>query len=59
MNILDIFLLWGSSYEEIFENILRLMCFGVFFEGICSSRNGGIRECYRGFRGMFPEKILS
>ena len=32
MNILDTRLLWGISHEEIFENILRLMRFGVYFE---------------------------
>ena len=31
-NILDTRLLWGISYEEIFENMLRLMRFGVYFE---------------------------
>ena len=30
--ILDTRLLWGISYEEIFENMLRLMRFGVYFE---------------------------
>ena len=34
MNILNTCLLWGSSYEEIFENILRLMRFGAYFERI-------------------------
>ena len=28
--ILDIRLLWGNSHEEIFENILWLMRFGVY-----------------------------
>ena len=32
MNILDKLLLWGISHEEIFENMLRLMRFGVYFE---------------------------
>ena len=32
INILDTRLLWGISHEEIFENILRLMRFGVYFE---------------------------
>ena len=32
MNVLDKCLLWGSSHEEIFENILRLMRFRVYFE---------------------------
>ena len=32
INILDKFLLWGISHEEIFENMLRLMRFGVYFE---------------------------
>ena len=31
-NILDTRLLYGISYEEIFENMLRLMRFGVYFE---------------------------
>ena len=31
-NILDTHLLWGISREEIFENLLRLMRFGVYFE---------------------------
>ena len=26
------YLLWGISREEIFENLLRLMRFGVYFE---------------------------
>ena len=25
-------LLWGISHEEIFENMLQLMRFGVYFE---------------------------
>ena len=25
-------MLWGISHEEIFENMLRLMRFGVYFE---------------------------
>ena len=25
-------MLWGISHEEIFENMLRLVCFGVYFE---------------------------
>ena len=32
INILDKLLLWGISHEEIFENMLRLMRFGVYFE---------------------------
>ena len=32
INILDTRLLWGISYEEIFENMLRLMRFGIYFE---------------------------
>ena len=32
VNILDKLLLWGISHEEIFENMLRLMRFGVYFE---------------------------
>ena len=32
VNILDKLLLWGISREEIFENMLRLMRFGVYFE---------------------------
>ena len=31
-NILDARLLWGISHEELFENMLRLMRFGVYFE---------------------------
>ena len=38
MNILDVCLLWGSSHEEIFENILRLMRFGVYFERILNRK---------------------
>ena len=32
INILDTHLLWGISREEICENLLRLMRFGVYFE---------------------------
>ena len=32
INILDTRLLWGNSHGEIFENMLRLMRFGVYFE---------------------------
>ena len=32
INILDRRLLWGISHQEIFENMLRLMRFGVYFE---------------------------
>ena len=32
INILDTRLLWGISHEEIFENMSRLMRFGVYFE---------------------------
>ena len=32
INILDTHLLWGISREEIFENLLRLMRFCVYFE---------------------------
>ena len=32
INLLDTRLLWGISQEEIFENMLRLMRFGVYFE---------------------------
>ena len=32
INILDTHLLWGIPREEIFENLLRLMRFGVYFE---------------------------
>ena len=32
INILDKLLLWGISHEEIFEDTLRLMRFGVYFE---------------------------
>ena len=31
-------LLWGHSHEEIFENILRLMRFGVYFERILNKK---------------------
>ena len=31
INILDKHLLWGITQEEIFENVLRLMRFGVYF----------------------------
>ena len=37
-NILDTCLLWGNSHEEIFENILRLMRFGVYFERILNKK---------------------
>ena len=30
--------IWGNSNEEIFENILRLMRFGVYFEGILNKK---------------------
>ena len=32
INILDTRLLWGISHKEIFENMLRLMRFGVYIE---------------------------
>ena len=32
INILDTRLLWGISHDEIFENMVRLMRFGVYFE---------------------------
>ena len=32
INILDKLLLWGISQEKNFENMLRLMRFGVYFE---------------------------
>ena len=32
INILDTHLVWGISREEIFENLLRLMRFGVYFK---------------------------
>ena len=32
INISDTRLLWGISYENFFENMLRLMPFGVYFE---------------------------
>ena len=32
MNILDTRLLWGISHEEMFENMLRLVRCGVYFE---------------------------
>ena len=31
-------MLWGNSHEEIFENILRLMLFGVYFERILNKK---------------------
>ena len=37
-NILDTRLLWGNSHEEIFENILRLIRFGVNFEIILNRK---------------------
>ena len=32
INVLDTLLLWGISYEEIFENMLLLMGFGVYLK---------------------------
>ena len=32
IKILDTLLQWGISHEEIFENMLRLMRFNVYFE---------------------------
>ena len=32
INIFDTHLLWGISREKFFENLLRLMRFGVYFE---------------------------
>ena len=32
INILDKLLLWGITQQEIFENMLRLMGFGVYFK---------------------------
>ena len=32
INILDKLLLWGITQQEIFENMLRLVRFGVYFE---------------------------
>ena len=32
INILDTRLLWGISHGNFFENMLRLMRFGVYFE---------------------------
>ena len=34
INNLDTLLLWGISHGEIFENMLRLIRFGVYFENI-------------------------
>ena len=31
INILDKFLLWGITHEKFFENMLRLMRYGVYF----------------------------
>ena len=59
-------LLWGTySAGEIFENLLQLKRFGLYFEGILcrkwrlSYRNNDIsyRDA-RGFGDMLPEKIL-
>ena len=38
MNTLDTRLLWGISHEEIFENILRLMRFSVYFDCILNEK---------------------
>ena len=50
---------------EIFENMLQLKRFGLYFEGIMnrkwplSYRNTEIRYRYsRGFRSMVPEKFF-
>ena len=32
INVLDKLLLWGITQQEIFENMLRLMRFGVYFK---------------------------
>ena len=51
--------------DEIFENMLQLKRFGLYFKGILnrkwllSYRNNDISyRGVRGFRGMLPEKIL-
>ena len=51
--------------RDIFENMLQLKRFGLYFEGIMnrkwllSYRNNDISyRNVRGFRGMLPEKIL-
>ena len=31
-------MLWNNSHEEIFENILQLMRFGVYFEKILTKK---------------------
>ena len=50
---------------EIFENMLRLKRFGLYFEGIINRKlllsyrnNYIIYRDARGFGGMLPEKIL-
>ena len=50
---------------EIFENMLQLKGFGLYFEGIMNSKwLLSYRKNYisykdgRGFESMFPEKIL-
>ena len=51
--------------EEMFENMLQLKRFGLFFERILNNkwlllyRNNNISCTHaRGFGGMLPEKIL-
>ena len=51
--------------SEIFDNMLQLMRFSVYFEGIMNTNNGyfHIKNNYisgtndRGLVGMFPRKI--
>ena len=54
-----------SATGEIFENMLKLKRFGLYFEGIMnrkwllSYRNNDIRyRDARGFESMLPEKIF-
>ena len=52
--------------DEIFENMLQLKRFGLYFERIMirkwllSYRNNRyqLQRCYRGFGSTLPEKIL-
>ena len=59
MNILDTRLLWGIFHEEIFENMLRLMRFGVYFECKIEIIIVYLHSYVLGARGhMLQEKIL-
>ena len=52
------------AIDEIFENMLQLKHFGLYFEGIMnrkwllSYRNNISYRDARGFGGMLPKKIL-